>query len=252
MKHIALLFVLFIGMNSWAQENNLSPAVADKVNELIAVFQNNDKEEIANHIGYPLNRSYPIPEVNTAKELVVRFDQIFDKELINAIAKSTLDDWSTVGWRGTMLKDGLLWMDDNGIIYRINRDTPMEQKWRKSLIQQDRTRLHKSVQKYKEPYAVIDVEGETWRIDNINDEVMRLVIWKKGVKMNEHPALVLEGCLDLQGSMGTRVLEFKNKKTTEEITILLDAQEIEALHGVSITITDKKGKEISKQGVADN
>lgn len=252
MKHIVLFLVFLMGTSSFAQENSLSPEVKEKVNELISLFQNNDKEEIANHISYPLYRSYPIPEVSTAKEFIVRFDQIFDKELISEIANSTIDDWSTVGWRGTMLKDGELWIEDNGVISRINRDTPLEQKWRKTLIQKDRERLHKSVQKYQAPYAVIDVEGETWRVDNIKDDVMRLAIWNKGAKMNEHPALVLEGCLDLQGSMGTRVLEFKNKKTAEEIMILLDAQEIEVLHGVSITIKDKNGKEVSKQGVADN
>lgn len=252
MKQIVLFLVLLMGTSSFAQDNGLSAEMTEKVNNLIAVFQNDDKEEIANHIGYPLYRSYPIPEVSTAKELIVRFDQIFDKELVNEIANSTLEDWSTVGWRGTMLKDGELWIDDNGVIYRINRDTSLEQKWRKSLIQKDRERLHKSVQKYQEPFAVIDVEGETWRVDNVSGDVMRLAIWNKGAKMSEHPALVLEGCLDIQGSMGTRVLEFKNKKTAEEIMILLDAQEVEVLHGVSITIKDKNGKEVSKQGVADN
>lgn len=252
MKRIVLFLAFLIGTSSFAQDNNLSAEMTEKVRDLITLFQNGDKEEIANHISYPLYRSYPIPEVSTAKEFVVRFDQIFDKEFLSEIANSTTGDWSTVGWRGTMLKDGELWIDDNGIVYRINRNTPLEQKWRKSLIQKDRERLHKSVQKYQAPYAVIDVEGETWRVDNVNGDVMRLSIWKNGVKMSEHPALVLEGCLDLQGSMGTRVLEFKNKKTAEEIMILLDAQEIEVLHGVSITIKDKNGKEVSKQGIADN
>jgi hypothetical protein len=58
-----------------------------------------------------------LPMVKTRAEFVKRHDEIFDKKLIEMISTSNPEsDWSEVGWRGTMLFNGVLWLYDGRLL----------------------------------------------------------------------------------------------------------------------------------------
>ena len=76
---------------------------------VIEAFKVLDKDRISNLISYPLERGYPIPSIDSKKELLSRFDEVFDYNLIKLISNSDASkDWSQVGWRG-IKGYGIVW-----------------------------------------------------------------------------------------------------------------------------------------------
>ena len=46
---------------------------------------------------------------------------MFNDELTAVIASSNIDtDWDSVGWRGIMLNNGVMWVDTDGKIIAVN------------------------------------------------------------------------------------------------------------------------------------
>ncbi len=127
MKNVLICILLFLNFKLvFSQE--LDANYQGKISQLIECFKNNDKEKIADLIVYPLSRVYPIPAINSEKELISRFDEIFDDTLIRMINSSNPAlDWSEVGWRGIMLLNGEIWVDTDGKIIGINYQTSKSQ-----------------------------------------------------------------------------------------------------------------------------
>ncbi|MGL4583657.1 MAG: hypothetical protein ACRCVU_11835 [Flavobacterium sp.] len=250
-KTLAILFLL-IGFKGVSQESTIAPTTVMKIESLMSLFENEDREGIAKRVVYPLKREYPIPEITTEFEFVSRFEQLFIPEFSSKIAHSVIAEYSPMGWRGIMFDLGRMWLTEDGDILRINDQTEAEKDLRNSLIQADKKKVHRSVNKFLAPYAVIKIGQDIWRVDRKNKDVMRLVIWIDGKTMAEAPDQVLEGTEEIQGTMANRVLEFTDKKTQETITILMDNPESTVRHEVVIIIKDNESKERKLIGLSDN
>lgn len=81
---------------------------------LQAAIARGDKKAVANMISYPLVQCYPLKPIQDAEEFVANYDQLFPADIRQKVAKSTLKDWSVVGWRGAMYDCGQIWFDKFG------------------------------------------------------------------------------------------------------------------------------------------
>jgi len=108
---------------------DLRPEQQRNIQIITDLFKKADRTQIANHIQYPLKRQTPVPDIKSREEMLAHFDEVFDEEILAIIANSGADNWSAMGWRGIMLNDGLLWLDDSAKFIRaINYSSSAEQR----------------------------------------------------------------------------------------------------------------------------
>jgi hypothetical protein len=176
------------------------------VRPVVEAFIRNDKDEIINLIWYPLRRAYPIPSINNKQEMIERYDQVFDENITNMIKNSSIENsWTDVGWRGIMLDNGSVWIDEyDGKITSINYQSLQEKEMRNNIINEMKNNLHESLKEFLEPMLLCETDNYVIRIDFMHDHShnLRLAVWNKGKKQNESPDIILtngEGIPDGSG-----------------------------------------------------
>ncbi|MBB3168598.1 hypothetical protein [Simiduia aestuariiviva] len=185
----------------------------DKVQTIIDLFSDGNKEGLSKLIKYPLERQAPISSVKNAKEMVERFDDVFDQEFVSMITSSTPDEWSLMGWRGVMFKSGLLWMDLDGTIWSVTYQSQIEEQIKDNLILSKKQTLHKSVKQFSKPVLEWKTSKFHIRVDDLGRYNYRYAVWPIGVPHSNKPDLVLEhGELEFDGSGGNRSYTFTNGK----------------------------------------
>ncbi|MDR2223058.1 MAG: hypothetical protein LBE34_09995 [Flavobacteriaceae bacterium] len=220
MRNYIVIFFVLLATFGYSQEEGVSEDNVPFVNQVIELFKAKDKEGIAAKIYYPLKREYPIPDVKNKEEFVQRFNEIFDTAFAEEIANSSMADWSTVGWRGTMFKEGDLWINDEGYIYIVNRQSKAETKGRKGFVKEDKKSVNKSLKKFKQAIAIAEVDPFLIRIDEMENEQYRLVFWNKGQSMKEKPLRIVEGGkMTIEGTMRIRTLFFEEGDKAIEIAL---------------------------------
>ncbi len=171
------------------------------------------KETIASRTYYPLRRKYPLHDIKNKREFLQRYDELFDSKLVDMITKSSPDkDWSQVGWRGIMLHDGQVWLDDDGKLVAVNYESKVEERKRMALIEADRRRLYPGVRQFKEPVCILETSKYRVRIDEMADGAFRYTSWPRAKAMSEKPDLIIEhGEFVPEGSGGDHSYQFKNE-----------------------------------------
>lgn len=217
---ISIIVFLFASMTLSGQENNLSPDQQDAVLELITHFKNNDIDKISEVIVYPLKRAYPLKDIQNQQDFKKRFYEVFDSSFVRVITNSKPEDWSKVGWRGIMLQNGSLWLEDDGTaIIAVNYQSAEEKDLLNKAIEADRETLPDSLKNYKQPEYLIKTPTYKIRIDELYDYSLRYACWKLK-KTNTIPDLVLyNGNLTFQGSGGNHTISFQNGAYTYIIHI---------------------------------
>lgn len=214
MAFYAVLVIGLMGLssNARAADEALPQEYIPLVQGLIDAAKANDPEAIAKRVAYPLKREYPIPAIQNTQEMVVRFNQVFDSQLLEQIAHSKADvDWQTMGWRGIMLGSGVVWLDFDGKIIGINAQTPVETKLKAELIAKQQTALHASVSEFVSPELAWQTAKFTIRVDNMGNGQYRYAAWAKGKPLSDKPDLVLnKGKLVFDGSGGNHSFQFRS------------------------------------------
>jgi len=210
LSKIILVLTIIFTSNSFAVDKKDN----DHISPIISVFKSQNKNEISTLISYPLKRKSPIPSIKNKAELINRFDEVFDKELIDLIANSDVDkDWRQMGWRGIMFSNGKLWLDSNGKINAINYHTAKEKALGESLIEKQKQTLHSSISDYKKPILEWKTAKFHIRIDDLGDYNYRYASWSIDKKTNKKPDLVLfNGKMAFEGSGGNHHYSFINGK----------------------------------------
>lgn len=245
---ILFLFVTLLNSNCIAQEYICdSINVNNMVRNFIYSVKQHDTNKIATIISFPFSREYPIPAIKNRKELGRRYKEVFDDSLVKLISNSSPeDDWRPVGWRGIMLLNGVVWLDYDGRLITINYQSALESKMRQNIIATEKSKLHESIRKYKEPVHILKTKKYRIRIDELENGKYRYVSWIKNKKITDNPDLVINnGEVEFDGSGGNHHYTFTNDGYTYicRIVILSDGNEPDAyLHIL------KGKKEILKQG----
>jgi hypothetical protein len=207
---ILLSVLILTGTTAIGQTDDLKKEQIQSIQKLINTFKTKDKTKIAGLINYPLRREYPLKDVKDKNDFVQRFDDIFDEEFLDHIANSKVNDWSEVGWRGIMLDNGTVWIDEDGKIMTVNYQSPKEKQLLARAILDDKNQLPKSLQNFEKPRYLIFTKNYKIRIDQKSERVYRYAAWKiKNQKTD--PDLVIEnGVLEFQGSGGNHTISFEN------------------------------------------
>ena len=211
MKLIIIFAVSIIATGNLTIDGETKEFATEKeIQKLISTFKSNDLSKIVHFFRYPLPRPYPIPSVKNETEMKNRFSQITDPFLLSEIQKSGLQNWSEVGWRGTMLKNGIVWLNSEGKIYVINHKTDFETKLISYLIKLDKSRIHSLLKRYDSPEYLFQTKRFLVRIDRIGEKY-RYASWPKNSSQSTKPSLIIEnGSFDVQGTMRSRIYTFRN------------------------------------------
>lgn len=206
-----MLFIFKIG---FSQKEKLDDYKVANINNVISLFKQINTEEISHLIAYPLQREYPISNINNETELKQRFSEVFDKALIDKIANSKVKQWSEVGWRGIMLDQGIIWIEsETGKIIAVNHQSDYEKNLRQDLIAKDKQNLYVSLKTFESPTYKIKTKNYLIRIDELTNNKYRYASWKKDDNESSKPDIILKnGELEFQGSGGNHVIIFKNGK----------------------------------------
>lgn len=207
-NHIVFCLSLLFTSNTFALEQKYHEFILP----VIAAFEGDDKAAIASLVYYPLKRRYPIPDIKDEAELINRFDEVFDDELTAVIASSNIDtDWDSVGWRGIMLNNGVMWVDTDGKIIAVNTQNAKEQALAKSLIKQGKQSLHASINTFEKPVLDWKTANYHIRVDDLGDHNFRYAVWGIDKKPSDKPDMVLlNGDITFEGSGGNHNYTFKN------------------------------------------
>ncbi|PSK91696.1 hypothetical protein [Taibaiella chishuiensis] len=222
MKSILVLLSILIitGTTVFGQDSTLKEEQIQSIEKLIRVFKTKSKRKIADLVYYPLRREYPLKDVKHKNDFIRRFDDIFDRALIDLVAKSKIDDWSEVGWRGIMLENGILWISDEGKIMTVNYQSPREKQLLVHAIQDNRNQLPKSLQQFNKPLYLIFTKHYKIRIDKKADGIYRYAAWKIRQAKSEPDIIVENGVLEFHGSGGNHTITFKNNAYTYAVSII--------------------------------
>lgn len=81
---------------------------------------NNDKEQVANYIIYPLKVNTPTKKftIKTKKEFITQYDTIFTNEIKTALTNQKVKDLF-VNYQGVMVKNGEIWLGQSNSKYGI-------------------------------------------------------------------------------------------------------------------------------------
>ncbi|KAF2335880.1 hypothetical protein [Flavobacterium ginsenosidimutans] len=223
MKTFKILLTILLFNSSFLIAQDLKPEYQKFISKFILEVKNGDKEAIAKRIKFPFKREYPIPSVKDKADFVKRYDQIFDKGLIEKITKSDpAKDWSEVGWRGIMLNQGDLWIDTDGKIISINHQSDAELKLKNDKIAEQKKKVNSSVSNFKEPIAILETSKFRIRIDDLGNDNYRYVSWSIKKKMTDTPDLVIEnGVFVADGTGGNHYYEFKKGDFKYECYIIV-------------------------------
>ena len=221
MKGRLLILILLFAISTpgHCQTGGLKKEQIKVVEQLINIIKTKNKTKIAGFIYFPLRRVYPVKDVKDKEDFINRFDEIFDQELINHISNSKIEDWTEVGWRGIMLDNGTVWIDNNGKIVSINYQSPKEKQLLANMIKADKNRLPQSLQNFEKPVYKIITKSYEIRIDENTSGKYRYASWQIKNRSVEPDLVIENGILEFQGSGGNHIIRFKNKHYTYIISI---------------------------------
>lgn len=209
-KLIAILVLAATFLTAQAQE--MTTEQQKVIANFISNVKQQNKEALAASVKFPLKRDAPIPPVNNKEEFLARYNEIFDESLTKMIVSSRPEkDWTAMGWRGIMLEQGKVWLDDDGVLIAVNYQSTIEKRKQKALVKDDKKQLYNTVKKYDRPTYLLDTKTHRIRIDDLGHNNYRYSSWRLQSKMSEKPDLVIEdGEVFYEGTGGNHHYEFRN------------------------------------------
>lgn len=236
MKKIKVFLIVCISCISFISGQDLKPEYQKFIKTFINNVKNDKKQAVAGMISYPLKREYPIPEIKNKVDFVKRYSEIFDSALKSEIIKSNpATDWSQMGWRGIMLNQGSVWIDEEGRLTAINYLSKFELDLKNKIIASQQSKLHPSIAKFKTPECILETSKFRIRIDDLGNDNYRYASWSIKQSMNEKPDLIItNGKWFQEGTGGNHRFEFKKGQYTYECYIAPWREKGTALAGLTI------------------
>jgi len=217
---------------------------ADKI---VNVFNTGSNQEISELFRYPVGTCFPCPVIETKVEFLTKMDFILDDGLRAIIKNSNpIKDWKPVGWRGSMLNNGIVWIDDyTCLIIGLNYHTKRGIMCSDSIIENDKRKLHPSLREFKSPELKAKTKKFIFRIDNLENNEIRYASWSINKSMDSKPEIILRNGKYVQdGTGGNHKYVFKNKEYTYEVFVSVMSEEewevgsLSVLKGEEVIYTD--------------
>ncbi|MDQ7061040.1 MAG: caspase family protein [Sulfurimonas sp.] len=157
--------------------------------ELKTHLKNNDTESISTIVHYPHSRYRPFVDIQNKKEFIEQFGYIFDEHLKNIILSASEKDLHVLGYKGVLLKNGIMWFQD-GKIKQINYQSKKEKDLVKELKILDQNYIHPSIKTYDSKYFVLATKKFKIRIDKLKDSTFRYVAWGSDQDQSDKPNII--------------------------------------------------------------
>lgn len=204
-----LIFAFIFNQQAFCGDYEINKSV---IKQFISIIKQNNYEELSRIIHYPLNREYPLPPINNAKDFIDNHEEIFDDNLKNIIIKSNIDkDWQAVGWRGIMLNEGLLWLDYDGSLITINYNSEKEKEHYNKILSRQKEIIYPALSNFKSIKGMYKTDKYRFRIDKLEDDSYRYVSWKKDRSISTKPDIIINNCsIKFDGSGGNHSYICKN------------------------------------------
>ncbi|MDE6577759.1 MAG: hypothetical protein K2J82_03680 [Muribaculaceae bacterium] len=241
---LTVLIFPLTGCNGNSGKSKISrPDLPKEVRPVAEAIVNESPEEFASAVSYPIERPYPLKNVEDSASMVAYYPNLIDEPLKKAVTETPDSAWQQEGWRGWTLDNGSYFWIDEGKIYSMTYVSKKETQMLDSLQHLEISSLEPSLQPNWIPVAcVVDsVSGAIFRIDTKADSepaVYRLAGYSDGSDLSGAPTVVLYGSLELEGSMGNRFYHFSDENGTTAL-YTPDISDDEAVPEIEI---DKKGK----------
>lgn len=212
------------------------------ISDFIASVKQENKDELSGKIVFPLKRGYPLPPIKNKQEFINRYNEVFDEDLVKMIVNSRPDrDWSQMGWRGLMLGNGQLWLDENGRLIAVNYHSAAEIKKKDLLIAKEKKLVHQSIKEFERPVCSLVTKKFRIRIDEMGNGKYRYASWSLQNKQSDKPDLIIEnGEFIPEGSGGNHRYEFKNDGYVYSCSITLLGEKNEPPAHLTIYKGDKE------------
>lgn len=185
------------------------------VKKLIRAIADNDSDGFAHMVSYPLQRPYPLRDIENADQMKAYYKNMVDDSLRNAVTHAGPDRWNEYGWRGWSLDDGrYIWVDDQ--VYDVQYLSHKEKEALDSLVNVEIQSIEPSIRKGWRPVMCLrnTVSGKIYRIDtNTHDHGgdtsrYRLAVYNPDSDLEALPTQLIEGALEEEGTIGSIVYHF--------------------------------------------
>lgn len=179
--------------------------VLEAVTRFMRTFRYGEREDLADHIRFPLQRGYPIPPIER-DEFLSRYEEVFDKEVTTFISDSSPKDWRVDAYN-VALRDrersigvSLEYYAVPGTVVRWI--TLSEHEWdeRERLLQLrdtlrviERSQLHESLHEYQSPVLEWKTASYRVRVDRLDNGEYRYAAWNSVEYHFEEPDLIIDG-----------------------------------------------------------
>lgn len=208
----SILGLFLVSMVLVPNVNAEKPTANKFVDELKDILRSGDKIKLAKKI-VPLQRDYPVPDIETEADFIKRYDQIFDENLVDAILNSSTQfDWDELSSRYLRLRsDHGVWMDFEGKIIKIDYIPEKGKEYEKMLIDEIKESLHSSLSDLDSPVLYLETKDFKARVDKLKKSGYRFACWSINNGINKKPDLILEkGVLENYGNGGNHAYVFTN------------------------------------------
>lgn len=147
------------------------------IREFVEEVKGNNVEKIVKNTRYPLYRKYPLPSINSEKEFMNRYDQVFDDSLKEFISISDIhNDWKEME-NGIMLDNGIIWLDKSGKLIGVSYQSIFERKEWNQMVEAGRSNLYPDLQKFTCPILYIKTKTLQIRIDQLGVDSNPFISW---------------------------------------------------------------------------
>ncbi len=196
----------------------------DSLSAIMTSIANGNKYKLASLCLFPLERKYPLYDIQSPEQLIKYFDIMFDNKFRERMKRATIDDWYSCGWRGYGFGERRGTQSELSvydILTAVNYYSDREKQMLGALQQEEIKSLHRSLQAEKwVPYAcLLDVtDNSIIRIDVKEDysyeyhstTTSRLLKYKKGGKASDIPDKIMFGTITTDGSANEREFNYKD------------------------------------------
>lgn len=188
-------------------------SIPKSIKKLVRAVADDDSVTFASLVSYPLERPYPLHNIDTPEQMTGYYSVMVDDSLRRVLTSSRPGDWEEYGWRGWSLKRGeYIWVDDD--VYAVDYLSAREKVMLDSLRAIDMGSLSRELAEGWIPELCLQAheDGGVMRIDTRKDSSIlpryRLLIYPAGSDLRAAPAYMLNGYRDSEGTAGTRVYTF--------------------------------------------
>lgn len=228
-------------------------SIPQVVKNVVKAIYENDAALFAKEVGYPLQRPYPLKDIQNEAEMKDYYGIIVDDSLRNVVVNSGPEDWQKYGWRGYSLDDGFyIWVDES--VYAVDYVSGKERQIIDSLLRVEKNSLPSQIRNGWEPVLTLisDDGANIYRIDRKvateadSAPLYRLSVYDLSgdkVDLGKMPETLLEGHIEIEGSASVVSYVFPQKDGKEYVIYPDDPTE----GTPTMTLPDGTEKTLRKQ-----